>query len=91
MLLHGTGGHAEAYLRNIRALSASFRVIAYDMVGHGFTDTPRHAVHARRLRRAPASALLDALGIERAHLSGESLGGWVAAWAARRIPSASTG
>lgn len=37
-LLHGTGGHAEAYSRNIAAHAEHFRVIAYDMVGHGYTD-----------------------------------------------------
>jgi 2-hydroxy-6-oxonona-2,4-dienedioate hydrolase len=85
VLLHGTGGHAEAYLRNITSLSAHFRVVAYDMIGHGFTDKPDrpytlddYCAHLRDL--------LDALGVEQAHLSGESLGGWVAAWFARISP-----
>jgi 2-hydroxy-6-oxonona-2,4-dienedioate hydrolase len=85
VLLHGTGGHAEAYLRNIRALSSQFRVILYDMVGHGFTDKPSYPytldVYCEHLL-----ALLDALEIGRAHLSGESLGGWVAAWFAEAYP-----
>jgi len=79
VLLHGTGGHAETYCRNLGPLSRRFRVCAVDMVGHGFTDRPpldyslddyaRHVV-----------GLLDALGAERAHVSGESLGAMVAAW-----------
>jgi 2-hydroxy-6-oxonona-2,4-dienedioate hydrolase len=85
ILLHGTGGHAEAYLRNLASLSERFHVIAYDMVGHGFSDKPDHPytldVYASQL-----AGLLDALGIERAHLSGESLGGWVVAWFAARHP-----
>jgi len=85
VLLHGTGGHAEAYARNIATLSERYRVIAYDMVGHGFTAKPDVPytldVYAEQL-----GGLLDALGIERAHLSGESLGGWVAAWFAARTP-----
>jgi 2-hydroxy-6-oxonona-2,4-dienedioate hydrolase len=85
ILLHGTGGHAEAYLRNLAALSRRFHVIAYDMVGHGFSGKPDHPytleVYADQLQ-----GLLDALGVERAHLSGESLGGWVAAWFAARHP-----
>jgi len=40
ILLHGTGGHAETYLRNIGPLSQHFRVLAMDMVGHGYTDRP---------------------------------------------------
>lgn len=85
VLLHGTGGHAEAYARNVARLGERFRVIAYDMVGHGFSDAPdvpytidSYADHL--------CGLLDALGIERAHLSGESLGGWVAAWVAAHRP-----
>lgn len=38
ILLHGTGGHIEAYARNIRGLSEHFRVICIDMLGHGYTE-----------------------------------------------------
>jgi 2-hydroxy-6-oxonona-2,4-dienedioate hydrolase len=85
VLLHGTGGHAEAYLRNIERLSSRFRVIAYDMVGHGFSDRP-DTPYTLDVYDAHLLALLDALGIQRAHLSGESLGGWVAAWFAAGHP-----
>ncbi len=85
VLLHGTGGHAEAYARNLARLARRFRTIVYDMVGHGFTDGPEMPytldVYCDHLL-----ALLDALGIERAHLSGESLGGWVAAWFSQLHP-----
>ena len=40
IFLHGTGGHAEAYLKNIASHSEHFRVMAIDMVGHGYTDAP---------------------------------------------------
>ena len=84
-LLHGTGGHAEAYSRNIAAHAEHFRVIAYDMVGHGYTDAPDidydEQAYVDHLRD-----LMDAMGIESAHLSGESLGGSVAAWFALQHP-----
>ena len=38
VLLHGTGGHLEAYARDIAGLGQDFRVTAYDMVGHGWSD-----------------------------------------------------
>ena len=85
LLLHGTGGHAETYCRNLGPLSSHFRVCAVDMIGHGFSARPaldytlddfaHHAV-----------GLLNALGAERAHLSGESLGAMVAAWTAITHP-----
>ncbi len=85
VLMHGTGGHLEAFTRNLRALSAEYRVIAYDYPGHGWTTTTATDLeiddYGEHLR-----ALLDALGIERAHLSGESLGGWVAVKFAAKYP-----
>lgn len=85
LLLHGTGGHAETYQRNVAPLSGDFRVLSVDMVGHGFTDRPDldyslddYADHV--------VALLDAIGADQAHLSGESLGAMVASWVAIRHP-----
>jgi 2-hydroxy-6-oxonona-2,4-dienedioate hydrolase len=78
ILLHGVGGHAEAYIRNLRAHSEHFSVWAIDMIGHGWTDKSEVdleiAQYVDHLLR-----FMDAAGIDQAHISGESLGGWVAA------------
>jgi 2-hydroxy-6-oxonona-2,4-dienedioate hydrolase len=77
VLMPGTGGHLEAYAHNIGPLAEHFSVIAYDYPGHGYTtpatsdlELPDYVEHL--------AGLLDVLGVPRAHLSGESLGGWVA-------------
>ena len=85
VLLHGTGGHLEAYARDVAGLAADFTVTAYDMVGHGWSDLPDRA-YTIDVLSAHLTGLLDALGIDTAHLSGESLGGWVAAWTAAHQP-----
>jgi 2-hydroxy-6-oxonona-2,4-dienedioate hydrolase len=85
VLLHGTGGHLEAYARDIAELARAFRVTAYDMVGHGWSDLPDRP-YTIDVLSDHLVALLDALGIERTFLSGESLGGWVAAWTASHHP-----
>lgn len=85
VFVHGTGGHLEAYTRNFRGLSERFRVITYDMAGHGFSEKPDRPYTIDFLSDH-LIGLLDALGLERAHLSGESLGGWVAAWTAAHRP-----
>ena len=85
ILMHCTGGHLEAYARNLRALSRGYRVIAYDYPGHGWTTTTRHDLEIDDYVEHLAG-LLDVLGVERAHLSGESLGGWVAVKFAARYP-----
>jgi HOMODA hydrolase len=83
---HGLNGHLEAYAKNFAALSQDFNVIAFDYVGHGLSDknandyTP--AVFAEQL-----GEVMNALGIESAHLSGESLGGWVSGLFAAKYPS----
>ena len=78
LLLHGTSGHAECYSRNLAAHGAHFDTYAIDMVGHGWSDKPDTPyeidVYVEHLR-----VVLDTLGCARAHISGESLGGWVAA------------
>jgi 2-hydroxy-6-oxonona-2,4-dienedioate hydrolase len=81
VLLHGTGGHLEAYSRDLAGLAADFRVTAYDMVGHGWSDLPDKP-YTTDVLADHLVGLLDVLGIEQTHLSGESLGGWVAAWTA---------
>ncbi|WP_454749043.1 alpha/beta fold hydrolase [Ciceribacter selenitireducens] len=85
ILIHGTGGHAEAYSRNLAAHAEHFRTYAIDLVGHGWSDKPKLdyeiADYARHV-----IAVIKALGHQKAHISGESLGGWVAAWMAVHHP-----
>lgn len=85
VFLHGTGGHLEAYTRNVAVLARHFRVIALDMLGHGYTGRPDYPYTIDRLSDHIIGTL-DALGIDRVSLSGESLGGWVAAWTAAHHP-----
>ena len=78
VFLHGSGGHAEAYVRNLEAHAAHFSTWSIDMLGHGYSDKPGHPlVIAHYVEHLVA--FLSAIGAERAHISGESLGGWVAA------------
>jgi pimeloyl-ACP methyl ester carboxylesterase len=79
LLLHGTGGHAEAYYRNLPELAKHFRVCAVDMLGHGYTDRP-DVEYTLDDYASHIADLLDAIGVERASLSGESLGAAVTAW-----------
>ena len=76
VLLHGSGGHAEAYVRNLEAHAEHFSTWSIDMVGHGYTDKPGHPLEIRHYVDH-LTAVLDTIGAARAHLSGESLGGWV--------------
>jgi len=86
VFLHGTSGHLEAFTRNVRPhVEAGYRVHAIDMLGHGYTAKPDHDMEIPRYVEHLTN-YLDACGIERANLAGESLGGWVAAWLASETP-----
>jgi 2-hydroxy-6-oxonona-2,4-dienedioate hydrolase len=85
ILLHGSGGHAEAYVRNLRAHAEHFSTWSIDMIGHGYTDKPGHPIEIEHYV-AHLISFLDSIGAPRAHLSGESLGGWVVARAAIDFP-----
>lgn len=78
LLLHGTGGHLENYARNIAPLAKHFRVIALDFLWHGRSQTDGFEAEIMPLLLDQLIDLLDTLGIERAAVSGQSLGGWVA-------------
>ncbi len=85
LLLHGVGGHAEAFTRNLGPHGEHFWTVAIDMLGHGWTDKPDIQYQIKDY----AQHILDVikvLGRNRAHISGESLGGWVATYLAVNHP-----
>jgi 2-hydroxy-6-oxonona-2,4-dienedioate hydrolase len=77
VLLSGTGGHLEAFVRNIAHLARDRRVIAYDFPGHGYTTLATEDLEIKHYVDH-LDALIDQIGTEQVDLSGESLGGWVA-------------
>jgi 2-hydroxy-6-oxonona-2,4-dienedioate hydrolase len=77
VMLHGSAGHAEAYVRNMAAHGAHFSTWAIDMLGHGYTARAGHPLEVHDYANH-LIGFIDAIGAERAHVSGESLGGWVA-------------
>lgn len=87
VLLHGLSGHAESWARNVMPLAERFRVLAVDMIGHGLTDKPERPyllpAYVEHLQN-----VLRAAGAGEAHLVGQSLGGWIAAWLALEQPEA---
>ena len=77
LLIHGMAGSSETWRAVIPQLSRKHRVVAPDLLGHGQSDKPRGdyslGAFAVWLRD-----LLDELGISRATIVGQSLGGGVA-------------
>lgn len=78
LMLHGITGHAEAYVRNLQAHAEHFNVYAIDFIGHGYSSKPEHPLEIKHYIDQ-VTHFLDAIGVEKAYFSGESLGGWVTA------------
>lgn len=83
LLLHGIGGDAEQFRHQLTGLADVFTVLAWDAPGYGASDEPGNgwtlADYADRV-----AGLLDALGIERVALLGQSWGGVIAQEVYRR-------
>lgn len=77
VLVHGLGATKASMLPTLRALAPSFRTIAVDLPGHGDSDKPVGRPYDPPFFARALVALLDELGIERAHFVGNSLGGRV--------------
>ncbi len=83
---HGMGGHIEAYCKNVVPLSDQFHVIAFDFVGHGLSSKPTDADYELDIYVRHLEEVMDALGIEKANLAGESMGGGAVGVFAARNP-----
>jgi pimeloyl-ACP methyl ester carboxylesterase len=85
LFLHGLGGNWTAWLENLPAAAREHRVVAVDLPGFGKSRPASDGIsipgYARTIER-----FCDEIGLDRFVLVGNSLGGWVAAELALRIP-----
>jgi pimeloyl-ACP methyl ester carboxylesterase len=80
ILIHGQSMTADIWNRNIDALGRDFRVVAIDMLGHGFTRPPAGRERVTIPEKiAHLGTLADTLGFRRYALSGSSYGALLAA------------
>ena len=87
VLLHGLGATNASMLPTLQALSQHYRVIAPDLPGFGDSDKPLRSLHAAFYARW-LTDFCSALGLERPHLIGNSMGGRIAVEAGLRHPDA---
>jgi 3-oxoadipate enol-lactonase len=90
MLSHSLGANMAMWDPQMEALTSRYRVLRYDLRGHGGSDVLGGAYSLDRLGR-DVIELLDSLSIERVHFCGLSLGGMIGQWlgvrAAERLHS----
>ena len=87
LMIMGLGGSALGWdPALIEDLARSCRTVIFDNRGTGRSDQPDEEYSIEGMA-ADAAALLDAIGIERAHLFGVSMGGMIAQEFALRYPA----
>lgn len=81
ILLHGSGPGVSGWSNfrgNLPVLSRTFRTVVPDMPGFGLSDRVELDRAYPRVAAEAVRSLMDSLGIERAHVLGNSMGGYVA-------------
>lgn len=87
IMMGGLSGHVEGFIRNVVPLSKrGLRVHAIDCLGHGFTAKPDDVTYHAPIFTEHLLRFMDAIGAEKAHLVGQSLGGWISLWTAKHHP-----
>lgn len=87
VLIHGFGGNADHWTRTARLLTPKMRVIAPDLIGFGTSDAPAAGDYTIPAQVERLHALLQQMGVNRAHFGGNSMGGWIAGAYAAAYPS----
>jgi pimeloyl-ACP methyl ester carboxylesterase len=85
LLIQGLGYPSGMWFLQIPALSRHFRTIVFDNRGVGKTDKPDEA-YSVALMASDTAGLLGALGIQKTHVVGVSLGGYIAQELALEYP-----
>ena len=86
VLVHGFGGDKDNWAMIAPHLSDRYHLIIPDMVGFGDNARAEHVPYDIKAQTQRLIDFLDALGIARCHLVGNSMGGWIALQAALDHP-----
>lgn len=78
VLLHGSNADLHTWQAWTDALSADYRVVRFDQRGHGLTGPAADADYSIEAFAGDIDAVVDALGVERFVLAGNSMGGAIA-------------
>lgn len=77
ILGHGAGGNHAVWHAQVAAFARTHRVLVWDQRGFG-RSTNRTGMASPAVAATDLAALVDHLGVDRAHVVGQSMGGWAA-------------
>jgi pimeloyl-ACP methyl ester carboxylesterase len=87
ILIHGLGSDKTSFYETVSALTPEYTVHAIDLPGFGSSSKPLRAPYDAAWFARAVCRFMEAQGIERAHLVGNSLGGRVAIEVGLRAPA----
>jgi pimeloyl-ACP methyl ester carboxylesterase len=85
LFVHGLGASWQSWLEQLPEFAASHRVVAMDLPGFGYSESPSEDISIEYYARWTAK-FMDILGIESAAVVGNSMGGFVSAELAIKSP-----
>jgi pimeloyl-ACP methyl ester carboxylesterase len=86
VMVHGFTATKELWARFAKHLVKDFRIIAPDLAGHGQTEYNPNFDYGIPAQCERLKGLLDELGIKQVHITGNSMGGFIAANFAKMYP-----
>ncbi len=87
ILIHGFGGNKDNFTRVAKFLTPKMRVIIPDLPGFGATEKRPDDDFTVEKQAERVNALAKALGIEKHHIGGNSMGGWISGIYASKYPN----
>ena len=86
VLIHGFTGNKDVWNPFVRYIPREYRVVVFDMPGHGDNDKLLDKTYSIDYMTSNLDQAVNALGISKFHLAGNSMGGWITILYATRYP-----
>lgn len=86
VLVHGFGGSKDNFNRVAKFLKSKFTVYAVDMPGFGATNRDHSADYTIPAQAERLHEIINALGLKKPHIAGNSMGGWISGTYASMYP-----
>lgn len=78
LLLHGSNADLHTWDPWTKTLSAKYRIVRFDQIGHGLTGPNPSRDYGPQAMVATTDAVATKLGLSRFVIAGNSMGGWIA-------------
>lgn len=89
VMIHGYSADKDVWPRFAKHFINDYRIVIPDLAGHGDTGFDENWDYSGPAQATRVAVLMEKLGIEKAHIIGNSMGGFTTGWFARLYPEKS--